>query len=473
MHDRHKDRPDDPSIFSLGRWKFTLSQLQYLTFTVIGIALLWPWNCFLSASAYYGERFFHTTPLVKVYSLTMMSVSTIVSMAYSYYLSQAQRGVDYKKRINTGLFATIIVFVLMAISCISDLFIRMNDYVFFAFLMIMVLVSAMATCLAQNGTMATVNVLGQIYTNAVMVGQAIAGTLPAVALIISILIVGIKPRDVTAQLNDDSYYVDKNFGVFLYYITASLVSIASIALLALTGYVKSEAQYRSLNQLLEEGEIDTMNSAVTDESEIDLGSSDNGKANNSNEAGLPHSESYVPFGVMWSKLKLIVVTIFLTFGVTLIFPVFASIVESVNAESESLFFHKSIYIPFIYVVWNLGDLLGRIFCGAANSVFLVRQPSHLIIYSLLRFLYIPLFMTCNIHPLGQDAIIPSDLWYILLQFTFGFSNGQLATSCFMVVGDHCDNDDEKKAAGGFTTVFLSSGLAVGSVLSYLLVLVVD
>lgn len=462
----------DPTILAIGPIKFTLSQLQYITFTLIGVALLWPWNCFLSASAYYGERFFHTPSLVKIYSLTMMSVSTIVSTTYSYYLSQAQRGVDYKRRINIGLFATIVVFVLMAISCVSDLFIRLNDYVFFFFLMTMVLVSAMATCLAQNGTMATVNVLGQIYTNAVMVGQAIAGTLPAIALIISILIVGVKQRDVTAEVDDDDYYVDKNFGVFIYYITASLVSIASIALLALTGFLKSEAQYKALNQLLEEGE----GSGLVGEDEIDL---QPGKSPVVGEPGsvltepLPPSEVYVPFGVMWAKLKLIVMTIFLTFGVTLIFPVFASIVESVHTESDNLFFHKSIYIPFIYVVWNLGDLLGRVFCGATNSIFLVRDPKHLIVYSLLRFLYIPMFMTCNIHPSGLAPMISSDLWYIFLQFSFGFSNGQLATSCFMVVGDHCDNDDEKKAAGGFTTVFLSTGLAVGSVLSYLLVLVVD
>lgn len=407
-----------------------------------------------------------------------MSVSTIVSTTYSYYLSQAQRGVDYKKRIHTGLFATIAVFVLMALSCVSDLFIRMDDYVFFVFLMTMVLVSAMATCLAQNGTMATVNVLGQIYTNAVMVGQAIAGTLPAVALIASILIVGVKDRDLTAQLGDDGYYVEKNYGVFIYYITASLISVASILLLMFTGYLKSEAQYKALNQLLEEGDMNGALHDVQHESNVELADeSEQSKATNGisevlNEP-LPPSETYVPFSVMWSKLKLIVLTIFLTFGVTLIFPVFASVVESVHSDSTRVFFHKSIYIPFIYVVWNLGDLLGRVFCGAANSIFLVKNPNHLIIYSILRFLYIPLFMTCNIHPKGLAPLILSDLWYILLQFTFGFSNGQLATSCFMVVGDHCDDDAEKKAAGGFTTVFLSTGLAVGSVLSYLLVMAIS
>lgn len=444
----------DPVVFRLNStFKLTLSQLKYFTFTMIGVALLWPWNCFLSASAYYGDRFGHTPSLIKIYSSTMMSVSTIVSTLYNYYLSQVQQGVNYKVRINLGLGLTIGVFVLMAFSCVSDVFIRMNDYVFFSALMLMVLTSAMATCLAQNGTMATVNVLGQIYTNAVMVGQAIAGTLPSVALIISILLLGDKgTKSATAQEGEDDYYVQKNFGVFVYYITASLVSIASIALLSLTNYYRTDAVYRALDELAESeaGEIDE-----PEEPEVLV------------------QEKYVPFGVLWSKLKLIVLTIFLTFSITLLFPVFASIVESVHTDSQSVFLRKSIYIPFIYLVWNLGDLLGRVLCGTPNSWMLIQNPKVLIWYSVSRLIFIPLFLTCNIHPKGAAPLISSDWWYILLQFLFGLSNGQLCTSCFMVVGDNCDNDDEREAAGGFTAVFLSVGLAFGSVMSYLLVLLVD
>lgn len=444
----------DPVVMRAGPIKVSLSQLKYSTFTIIGIALLWPWNCFLSASAYYGDRFFHSPNLVRMYSSTMMSVSTIVSTCFNYYLSQIQSGVNYNFRINSGLGLTIGVFVFMAFSCVLDIFIRMNDYLFFSGLMVMVLVSSMATCLAQNGTMATVNVLGQLYTNAVMVGQAIAGTLPSIALIVSILLVGDKGvKSVDANEGDDDYYVEKNFGVFIYYITASLVSILSISLLALTNHYRTDAIYKSLDHILEEDDHD--HNIDEDEEPIQMS-----------------QEKYVPFGVLWGKLKLIVLTIFLTFCITLLFPVFASIVESVNTDLTFFLFQKSIYIPFIYLVWNLGDLLGRILCGAPNSKVLIQNPKVLIWYSIGRLAFIPLFLTCNTHPKTKSAIIPSDFWYILLQFLFGLSNGQLCTSCFMVVGDNCDDDDEREAAGGFTTVFLSVGLAAGSLLSYLLVFLV-
>ncbi|KAK6456675.1 nucleoside transporter-domain-containing protein [Scheffersomyces xylosifermentans] len=444
----------DPVVLKLSkRLKIRYSQLKYVTFTIIGIALLWPWNAFLSASAYYADRFGHSPGLIKIYSSTMMSVSTIASTLFNYYLSQAQSGVNYTFRVNLGFWITIGIFVFMAISCVSDLFIRMVDSVFFTLLMGMVLASAMATCLAQNGTMAIVNVLGGIYANAVMVGQAVAGVLPACALIISILLVG----DRKGAATDDDYVIEKNYGVFVYYITASLIAIVSIVLLYWTDHYRTESAYRALNQLVED-------EPITEATEPAL-------------EPVMTQEKYVPFSLLWSKLKYIVSTIFLTFSITLIFPVFASNIESTHTDSTNKFFRKEIFIPFIYLIWNLGDLLGRILCGFPRLKMLITNPKTLLVYSISRLIFIPLFWTCNIHPYSaankSSALINSDLWYILLQLLFGISNGQLCTSCFMIVGDYCDNDDEKEAAGGFTTVFLSVGLAVGSVLSYLLVLAID
>ncbi|KAK6465871.1 nucleoside transporter-domain-containing protein [Scheffersomyces coipomensis] len=445
----------DPVVFHISSYfKLTLSQLRYITFTIVGIALLWPWNAFLSASAYYGDRFSHSPNLIKIYSSTMMSVSTITSTLYNYYLSQAQAGVSYKFRVNIGLWLTIFVFIFMSISCISDLLIMMDDIAFFSILMIMVLMSAMATCLAQNGTMAIVNVLGGIYANAVMVGQAVAGVLPALALIISILLVGDKKSNST----DEDYHVEKNYGVFVYYITASLISIISILLVYWINHHKVESAYNALNEIAEEEQPLNSSSDIIDEPDI-------------------KQKQHVPFSVLWSKLKLIVSTIFLTFSITLIFPVFASTIESVHINSTFWFYRKEIYIPFIYLIWNLGDLLGRILCGYPRLHMIITNPKTLILYSISRLVFIPLFFTCNIHPYTaanqSSAIINSDAWYILLQLLFGISNGQLCTSCFMIVGDFCDTDEEKEAAGGFTSVFLSVGLAAGSVLSYLLVIAID
>lgn len=124
----------DPTIFQVkGIITIRLSQLKYFTFTIIGIALLWPWNCFLSASAYYGERFVNSPSLTKVYSSTMMSVSTITSTLYNFYLSQQQTNVNYNFRVQLGFYITIFVFIFMAISCVTNVFIDMSDVVFLPF----------------------------------------------------------------------------------------------------------------------------------------------------------------------------------------------------------------------------------------------------------------------------------------------------------------------------------------------------
>lgn len=403
------------------------------------MALLWPWNCFLSASGYYGDRFSGSPGLVRVYSSTMMSVSTIVSTLYNYYLLQNQKGVSYTRRVYLGLILTVGVFVIMAVSCVSGLFLLMPDGPFFVGLMAMVLVLAVATCYAQNGTMALANVLGGIYANAVMVGQAIAGVLPSIALIVSILALG----DV-AQTT--SYAHEKNYGVFVYYITASLVLVASMGLLWASTRQQHESAYQALSDLVEE----------TPEQP---------------HQPPPVQSEHVPFGVLWEKLLAVVLTIFLTFSITLVFPVFALVVESTHSDSSWVLLQKRIYIPFIYLVWNLGDLVGRVMCGVSPRHVVVKDSRTLVWYLVLRIVFVPLFLTCKVHP-NAPALINSDLWYILLQFAFGFSNGQLCTSAFMTVADHCDTDAEKAAAGGFTSVFLSVGLAFGSVLSYLLVLVV-
>lgn len=441
----------DPIIFKAWKLQFKFSQLKYITFIFIGIAVLWPWNCFLSATTYYTRRFENTPVLSKLMASTVMFFSSFISALFNTYLSRTQENVSYSNRAYSGLFITIVIFLIMAISCISDFFIRMKDELFFALLITLVLISAMGTCLAQNGTMAIVNVLGgNVNANGFMVGQALAGIMPSIVLIISTLAVDEK------TISDDNgyHYVDKNYGVFVYYITACLVSIISIALLYLTNFYRKESAYRTLTEVYEEEPL-----SHEDHHEPELTQS-----------------KYVPFSLLWSKLKLIVSTIFITFSITLVFPVFAATTVSVHSTSPNVLFQDKIFIPFIFFVWNLGDLLGRIFCGwkgVIQSFFFIKNPKTLFTYAWLRLLFIPLFFTCNYNPgpEGQsNALISSDLWYILLQITFGLSNGQISTSCFMIVADYCDDDDEKEAAGGFTTVFLSWGLVFGSVLSYLLVM---
>ena len=80
-----------------------------------------------------------------------------------------------------------------------------------------------------------------------------------------------------------------------------------------------------------------------------------------------------------------------------------------------------------------------------------------------RVIFIPMYQLCNIN--GQGAAVKSDIFYFLIQFFFGATNGYLGTSC-MMGASHWVVADERPAAGGFMSMVLVGGLAAGSLLSF-------
>lgn len=113
------------------------------------------------------------------------------------------------------------------------------------------------------------------------------------------------------------------------------------------------------------------------------------------------------------------------------------------------------------MIWNSGDLAGRVIC--AYPFFQLHKPRALAFLSVCRLIFIPLYLMCNIK--GQGAAFNSDLIYWLIQIVFGMSNGWLGSNNFMAAPNMVE-ESERGAAGGFMTMWLVSGLAAGSVLSF-------
>lgn len=432
----------DVSIIRKGKLNIKLSHLYHLLFAMVGIALLWPWNSYLAASDYFKGRFNHSPTLIKLYSCSAMIVTTLPSTIFSYYLMQVKHEIDYTYRIKLGLVMTAIIFVVMSLTCTVNFFISMADGFFFPLLMLMVFISTIATCLTQNGIFAISNLHGDIYTNSVIIGQGIAGVLPSIVLIFSLLIFG----DHSEPPSNPSI-IQKDFGVSSYFLFATLVCSISLFLLYCT------LKYNVYSYQTLDAEEARTSLELTQDDDIT-------------------QKSSVSFKYLWQKLKYIVIALLATFTISLVFLIFASSVTSTHKNSDSALLRSSFYIPFAYLIWNLGDLIGRI-VSRPNSLFFVSNQIKLLLYSLARVFFIPLFLTCNFRSSsGSEAIVKSDVWYLALQLLFGFSNGQLCTSCFMLACDNFEAEDEREAAGGFTIFFLYLGLALGSILSYILVLLI-
>ncbi|GMF02286.1 unnamed protein product [[Candida] boidinii] len=520
IQDQDLPNPDDkivvwtlPIPFTTTLMNINMGHVKYLVFIIAGISNLWPWNCFLSASEYFSDSFAASPSLANTYASTMMTISTITSTVVNFILSQRQAGVNYRTRVDIGQWLEVIVFFLMAVSALCHQ--NFSAIAYYIFVMVNVFASAVGTCFAQVGCLALVNIEGPIYANAIVVGNAIAGVLPSIALIISVL--SVNPGKPESELSVEEVHKlnnSKGFAAMIYFITSSGVNAATLVVFKVLDILKARKEYyrelalggvhigtttsslASYNDVPEERNTLQRRSSLTslqenvispaaeglthrDEEEVQLVKTLTGHADDIDqevisENGTHHIDAHVPFSYLWSKLKILEITIFLTFAITLIFPVFASTVESVNLKDHPLtvIYSKSVFIPLAYLIWNLGDLIGRIAC--AYPFFTLESQYTMLIYSVLRLLFIPFFMNCNIKDRQTGWIIcQSDLVYMLLQFFFGFSNGQIFSSCFMNVGKFVDTEKEKKAAAGFTAVFLSVGLAFGSVLSYLFVYLIS
>ncbi|QEU62459.1 Fun26 [Kluyveromyces lactis] len=391
-----------------------LTDTNYLAFFLIGIALLWPWNSFLSASLYFQHDVFQDTSVyARIYISTMMTVSTISSVLSNIILSKIQH--HYTERIVSGLFFEIIVFTSL---CGVVLFHRwLSHLLSFIMIMFLVLVSSVATALSQTGVMAMANVFGPEYNHAVMVGQAVAGVLPS--LVLFMVSIFNQKQEQTAT------------GINLYFLSTSVMSFASIV-----AYKRSDIPIIGGD----------MAQRTADEPKV-----------------------YVPFKVLFLKLRYLVLSIFTIFCVTLIFPVFAS-----NTYVVRFPLRNSEFIPFIFMLWNIGDLVGRIIAEHTfNSKMLT--PRKIFIYSQLRILMVAVFFLFNVRNIRKNSHLGVflDLSYSFWQFMFGLTNGLLASCSFMNVGRSLDTEDERKAAGGITNVFLSIGLASGSVISYLFAYIIS
>lgn len=294
--------------------------------------------------------------------------------------------------------------------------------------MVIVFIAALAAALCQNGVFAYVTGFGKgEYTQGIMTGQAIAGVLPCVAQIVSVL--SVPEADAGVQPGQESPK-----SAFAYFLTATGVSALTLG--AFSILVKRHG----------EGKM-----SVVEENEEE-----------------EHTERKI-LG-MWTlltKLRFLALAVFVCFAVTMVFPVYTQEIYSVRPPSDTIrLLRPACFIPLAFLFWNSGDLVGRLMPLIPPLGALVKHPLPLFFLSLVRLGFIPLYLLCNIH--GQGAAISSDIFYLLVvQFLFGLSNGYVGSIC-MIGAVHWVEPEEREAAGSFMGLMLCGGLTAGSLLSFLI-----
>jgi equilibrative nucleoside transporter 1/2/3 len=382
---------------------------------------------FLAAAPYFFSRFQSDDWARLNYQPSIQSVSTVANLVTAYTLAKIQKNASYPRRITLSLLMNCVVFTILAFSAV--VMTDSSPRAYFAFLMVMVFGASLATGINQNGVFAYVSGFGRDeYTQAIMGGQGVAGVLPGLVQIFSVLVW--PPVDQVDRGEDPGMpKTTASRSAFIYFITSTAISaIALLAFLYLLRQQPSPKQkLRDDDETVEE----------------------------------PHSKT-VSLWTLFTKLRFLAFAVFVCFLVSMVFPVYTAEIQSVNDPASSRIYDPRVFVPLAFLFWNLGDLIGRM--GVAiPGLSLGQYPQIAAIVAIARVMFIPMYQLCNIN--GQGAVVKSDFFYFAVQFLFGATNGYLGTSC-MMGASHWVAADERPAAGGFMSMVLVGGLAAGSLLSF-------
>lgn len=388
---------------------------------------------FIAAAPYFTLRFASDEWARDNSQSAILTVSTTVNLCGMLLLAHLQHNASYPFRINTALGINTVVFTLLTLSTV--LFLNVSTTAYLAFLLFNVAAAGWATGLLQNGAFAFAASFGRPeYMQGLMAGQGIAGVLPPLTQVISVLI--FPPKN-----QDDS----SNGGAPVGQMSAFLYFLAAVAI-SVTTFVAFIPLVRRHNAIVEERMAEQMADSI---------------------AGIEEAEraarKTISLWHLFKKLHWLSLAIILTFAATMFYPVFSAKITSVNWQpGGGTLFSPAAFIPLALFFWNFGDLSGRV---ATILPFSLRhRPFILFLLSVIRMAWIPLYLLCNIG--GRGATVSSDFFYLfVVQLLYGLSNGWVSSSCMIAAGEWVE-DGEREAAGSFMGLCLVFGLTLGSVLSF-------
>ena len=162
-------------------------------------------------------------------------------------------------------------------------------------------------------------------------------------------------------------------------------------------------------------------------------------------------------------IRIPAITVFLVFTTTIgVFPATIVFLRSEHhCDSDERFFND-LFVPFFFVLFNLGDFSGRLIAGSFSPIF---THTNVWVGGVLRFAYIPLFLLCNIANSKLPQVFVGDAWPILFMITFALTNGYVASTC-MQMGPALVPSADAPLAGTIMIFCLTAGLMGGAVCSF-------
>ncbi|NXS05222.1 S29A3 protein, partial [Oxylabes madagascariensis] len=271
---------------------------------------------------------------------------------------------------------------------------------------------------------------------ALISGQAMGGTVSAVASVIDLA--------AAADVTDSA---------LAYFLTADIFIVVCIMVYLLLPRLQYSRYYLSSQK--ESPSLVTVppDSSVEDEAEP-------GGATNS--SFLTRSAGIPPLRPILQKTALLGFCLFYVFFISIIiFPSLSSNIESVSKSSGSPWSTKYFTPLTCFLLYNFADWCGR----QVTAWIQVPGPKSKLLPALvlLRTIFLPLFILSNYQPRAhiRTVVFNRDIYPVVFTALLGLSNGYLGT-LVMVYGPKIVPKELAEAAGVVMTFYLVLGLALGS-----------
>ncbi|KAG3284637.1 equilibrative nucleoside transporter 2 isoform X3 [Ictidomys tridecemlineatus] len=438
-----------------------------ISFFILGLGTLLPWNFFITAIPYFQGRLAeanstagtlstnHTGPTDTFnFNNWVTLLSQLPLLLFTLLNSFLYQCIPEVVRILGSLLGILLLFALTAALVKVD----MSPGPFFSITMVSVWFINSFCAVLQGSLFGQLGTMPSTYSTLFLSGQGLAGIFAALAMLMSMA------SGVDAQTSALGYFITPCVGILM-----SIVCYLSLPHLEFAHYYLAKKPSRSPTHELEtkaellqadekngipnSPQVATLTPDLDPEKEPEL----------EPELDEPQKLEKPSVFIVFQKIWLMALCLVLVFTVTLsVFPAITAMVTSSTSPGKWSQFFNPICC---FLLFNVMDWLGR----SLTSYFLWPDEDSRLLPLLvcLRFLFVPLFMLCHVPERARLPILfPQDAYFITFMLLFAVSNGYLV-SLTMCLAPRQVLPHEREVAGALMTFFLALGLSCGASLSFL------
>ncbi|NWX92288.1 S29A3 protein, partial [Nothoprocta ornata] len=425
----------------------------YIIFFILGIGSLLPWNFFITAKQYWAFKLQNcsgqpgpaargATDLRDFFESYISIASTVPSVLCLVGNFLILNRVPASVRILSSLFVMLAVFLVITVLVKVDTSAWTTR--FFAITIVCVVVVSSASTVFSSSIFGLTSRFPMKNSQALISGQAMGGTLSAVASVIDLA--------AAADVTDSA---------LAYFLTADIFIVICIMVYLLLPRLEYSRYYL---RRCKESPHPAAGLPSSSEEEGSQGDMDNNfSAQGTGTRVIP------PLQPILRKTAVLGFCVFYVFFISIIvFPSLSSNIESVDRSSGSPWTGKY-FVPLAsFLVYNFADWCGRQITAWVQAP----GPKSKLLPALvlLRTLALPLFILSNFQPRARlrTVLFDRDVYPVAFTALLGLSNGYLGTLA-MVYGPKIVPKELAEAAGVVMTFYLVLGLALGSACSVLVV----